>query len=482
VGDERAEAYLRLLAEAELRRAGDRLRGFDAASGTDAWSDPGLTPFRIAEGAQWNVVRAGRILAAAGALEQDFLDRLTGELHAAITVRSEAIVRHLVGGPGRWHWMSVPPGGQAPPARPAAQAVRVTPIGRAVRVASDRAPSALHLMSLVRTGTEAVITVVMRMHWPPDGSSTDLEITGAGPHHLPYDDIRAVDDQGSRYAVRFDGEGGTAAWLGVARLSPVPPRAARRLDLAGDQTRLIRLDLGAPTAHPRARPVREPVAASPGERLLLLEAERVLAEAINARGRLGDPDPGEIVTVLTEAGVIAADSPVPGQVAALCRRLDAARPGIAAPPAADIPAEWASVLARRDAPARGTCPEVFAPLAAVLPDVDGTRFALAGLSSAAGASHLHVVGSGVPEPAGRFAHNWMPGFSWWLGDGAGNWHVAMECTPDAFWEGTAAFRLRLAPPLAAIPDAAEVVVTGPTTRVRAVVPVRAVRGRAKMEV
>jgi hypothetical protein len=31
VGDERAETYLRLLAEAEQRRAGDLLRGLDAA-------------------------------------------------------------------------------------------------------------------------------------------------------------------------------------------------------------------------------------------------------------------------------------------------------------------------------------------------------------------------------------------------------------------------------------------------------------------
>jgi hypothetical protein len=61
---------------------------------------------------------------------------------------------------------------------------------------------------------------------------------------------------------------------------------------------------------------------------------------------------------------------------------------------------------------------------------------------------------------------------WWLLDGAGNWHIA---TPDErstiAGEGTQAFRLRLTPPLAAVPDAAEVVVTGPATRVRATVPV-----------
>ena len=38
-------------------------------------------------------------------------------------------------------------------------------------------------------------------------------------------------------------------------------------------------------------------------------------------------------------------------------------------------------------------------------------------------------------------------------------------------DGMQAFWLRLTPPLATIPDAAEIVVTGPATRVRATVPV-----------
>jgi hypothetical protein len=40
---------------------------------------------------------------------------------------------------------------------------------------------------------------------------------------MPYDQLWAVDDQGTRYAVRLDGcctE--TVTWFGVARLSPVP--------------------------------------------------------------------------------------------------------------------------------------------------------------------------------------------------------------------------------------------------------------------
>jgi hypothetical protein len=87
--------------------------------------------------------------------------------------------------------------------------------------------------------------------------------------------------------------------------------------------------------------VTEPVAIPPGERLLMLEAERILVSG-DARGPIQGPDPGEIITVLTEAGAIAAGSPVPGQLAALCQRLGAAGPGITVPPAAQIPAQWAA--------------------------------------------------------------------------------------------------------------------------------------------
>jgi hypothetical protein len=39
---------------------------------------------------------------------------------------------------------------------------------------------ALHFMSLVRLRPRAVITVVTRVYWPPDGPGTDLAITHLG--------------------------------------------------------------------------------------------------------------------------------------------------------------------------------------------------------------------------------------------------------------------------------------------------------------
>jgi hypothetical protein len=78
-----------------------------------------------------------------------------------------------------------------------AQPMRSTPIGRTISVAHERAPSDLHLMTLVCSPDAVAITAAMRMHWPADGSSADLEIAGAGPAHLPYDQLWAVDDRGT---------------------------------------------------------------------------------------------------------------------------------------------------------------------------------------------------------------------------------------------------------------------------------------------
>jgi hypothetical protein len=136
-----------------------------------------------------------------------------------------------------------------------------------------------------------------------------------------------------------------------------------------------------------------------------------------------------------------------------------------------LPARWASVIAQRPAPETG--PELFAPLATILPDLDGTRFALAGLSLTAGHSYLHVVASGLPKLAERFGPGWRPGFSWWVRDGAGHWHLGVMAGRDDPPAGEAELLLRLVPPIAVTPEAIEVLVGASSAADRAVVPVRA---------
>jgi hypothetical protein len=212
----------------EKGRAADRLRGLEAAVRPEDRADPGMAPFATAEGAQWNVIRAGRILVAAGALEEDLLNRFSTDLQGAIQARSRIL-----------------------------------------------------------------------LNWIAD-----------------------------------------EAWCTAAATSRRPAARRRRLAPATGDTG------------------RAPRAGTPG----------------------------------------------------------AQRPR-------------ASVIAHRDAPALADGPGVFAPLACVLPDIDGAQFALAGLSTAGGESCLHVVGQGMAPLADRYAWNWTPGFSWWLRDSTGNWHVAAAGEP-----------------------------------------------------
>ena len=173
-----------LLAEALPRQADIQLRALDAAAGTHVWSDPGMAPFTTAEGAEWDVRWAGQILVAASLLVEVVVAGFGSHLHAAIYARSRFPL-NWDRRRGMLHRTMFAPSSRPQSLGPASPAMRMTPIGRrCVRLAT--ALSTLHLMSLVRTGTEAVITVVMRIRWPSDGPGTDPAITGVGPQHLVY--------------------------------------------------------------------------------------------------------------------------------------------------------------------------------------------------------------------------------------------------------------------------------------------------------
>src|SRR5580704_10093582 len=184
VGEDRAETYLRLAAEARLGRAGRSFRDVRAS----------------VEQVRW----AGEVLVAAGALTEDQVRRIAAEHDAALSVRAGAEPASRL---GRAMWQLDDGWPQAAPSPAAAQPMRVTPVGATLRVTGGRAPTDLHLMTLVGAQADAVITVAMTMRWPPDGSSADLESAGAGPEHLPYGQLWAVDDRDTRYRTLLVGEG-----------------------------------------------------------------------------------------------------------------------------------------------------------------------------------------------------------------------------------------------------------------------------------
>ena len=128
-----------------------------------------------------------------------------------------------------------------------------------------------------------------------------------------------------------------------------------------------------------------------------------------------------------------------------------------------LPEAWVSVLDHRGA-ADG--PDQGAAVAAVLPEVDGTRFALAGLDSVAVSATLHAVGWGwEPRP--------LPGFgeqrhSWWARDDRGRWHVAR--TRGGNRGGVVDLLVEFGPALHPDTRSLELIVRGPASQAAVTLP------------
>jgi hypothetical protein len=434
----RAESYLRKLAEAEIRRKRGILTRSDVAA------------------SMGRLNHAAYMLRAAGVVTDSCAHAVTAEMMAGLAVRSERDPRwigHVLEQLGK------PYQGEPQPDHAGEGELRTVPLGRLIRITSGRAPADLHLLTLVRGPVAAVITAVMIMHWPADGSSLDLEIAGAGPQHLPYGQLSAVDSDGTRYRLGFQGEG-TTAWYGMVTLSPLPPPEVTWLDILADGGEpLIRLDLTG-TPAPAQATTREltthpaELTTPQGERMLALAAEQILASAGNAVDSVSGADLGAMVRVLTGAGAITANSPALGLLAGLCDRLGIAGHGISVP-ARDIPAPWASVLAQVHPLPPASGPDC-AVLGTILELPGGARFALGGLVCDGEQTLLHVTPGSPPE---------RPPLSWWLLDRAGDWHVVI---PDYPRQPIEIRRwLRVVPRLDVSADVVEIVVTGTTGRVRA---------------
>jgi hypothetical protein len=473
VDSERAERHLRLAAEAELRRVlgqygQDReasLRGPAAMEALD---------------------RLGRIAGAlivVGAIDGEQAETVTGVLETALGVRGldppglrlhpgharrlrlQALARRSASVTVA---TAVLAGGRATDGQPA---IRVIPVERMLPFLGEDARGEVYFLSLVVTPDRATLPAIVHARASPSGPVA----TAARAHILPFQLMTAVDDAGNDYHLIFSGRGAGRAdvWEGHFDIHPAP-HGARWLQLAlSSGEPALRIDL---TRCPGpAEVTAEPTLAAPGERLLEAVAQGILLATVIDRalltrlaGSLGD-----IVAALEAAGALSAFSPSPARLAALCQRLDIGSRGVTVPPATDLPEPWTDVLAhygrRHQRPGR----EGTAALAVLLPELDGARFALAGLHSRDDQTTLYVVARGVPptHPQFRIAPANYIGSSWWIRDNAGHWHIAAahEWTDDG--SGEHSFGLRVYPPLGRAVTSLDLVITGPSAQVRAHLPV-----------
>jgi hypothetical protein len=467
---ERAEAYLRQLAEAELRA-----RTLPAAR----------TPGRRNTGSLALVEPA---LVAAGAVEAGTADQIRADLELAVAVRrsgpqdqpgpgqrglpdARQQLAGLMHNPSRRAGTVAAyfPGLAAAHPRPAPHRApwRVVPAGQVIPIRDGDVRRELLLVAYVQSAAGAWFTMGGR----------------SGP-------LTAVDDHGARYLIEC--RWGHPGALLVLR--PDPPRRIRWLDLTtapGEPA--TRIDLDPQIAAPEVTVTR--TAHSPGELLLDVIAARILcsgpaafpdydlehppAGAADLRAFIGD-GPGQIVAALHAAGALPPASPVPGQLAALCTVIGHPGHGITAPPAVDLPEPWRSVLTQPGLPQAG--PGIAAAAIAELPELDGARLTILGLHHSTNAGRynsvtqtvVHMLVSGVtPEDDWTYGRVVRPLPALWVRDSSGRWHATRSHgvgpSPDSreviVWLG-------IVPPLDSSTPWIEVIATGRSAEARVRLPLR----------
>ncbi len=470
---ERAETFLRLLVEAELRRLAEQ---------------PG--DLAVQAGCITRVIQVARALIAVRALGDEVAGQVLDDFELALD-RWQAWLPGRYGRDLRWLMQSTPPRGS-----PAAPDLAVA-VGQVIPVHDERVSGEVTVLSYAQTESGALLTIVAQPGQlsPVDPEGPWLTMPGPpgarrrGPLMIPFRQFTATDDQGASYQMSYIGNGSwPREW--TLQLYPGPPRDLRWLDLSttpGEPA--LRIDLtaaGQPPASPAVTVSQ--VTRRPAEQLLTNIALRLLATgtvfpqlirvllseiAKEQTGPLpGTADGlGDVIAALQTSGALPPLSPLPGQLAALCARLNVTGHGITAPPASDLPEPWLSVLSQheqtttRAAPERDGC----AVVVAALPELDGTMLTILGLTSSADGTILHVHASGPAYHLyyGPPERNLAPTI--WIHDSQGRWHATRV---REYHEGDITMHLQVMPPLSHRTTWIEVLLAGQSAEVRATLPLR----------
>ncbi len=459
----RAETHLRQLAEAELRRA--------------------TAPGGLGRGQAGRLPLVAQALIAAGAVDVGTADQIQAELDLALAARYQAAgathqqLARLIG--------IRPPRAVTETFTASRQALwRVVPADQVIR--DDEIRGELGLLAYLQTTHGGRFTAAGWMHGPAPGPGTQPP---RHSHLLVSRQFTAADDKGASYTLRFifrAGFTGSAVWAGVLDLRPDPAHEIGWLDLRtapGEPATRIRLDPQDPQIPaPELTVTRS--AHSPGEHLLDVIAARILTStgavpqdnpgplaSAGLRAFVGD-GPGHIVAALQAAHALPLSSPAPGQLAGLCARLGIPGHGITAPPGADLPERWLSMLTRYHRRNPQPAPGSWAATAAELPEEDRVRLAVLGLHQAERGTILHLHAEGVTmEDDWEYNRAVRPLPTLWIRDHAARWHATCHYAPRPLGDnGEVTLELAIAPPLEAGTPRIDLVATGQSAQVRTRLP------------
>jgi hypothetical protein len=410
-----------------------------------------------------------------GVLSRATAARLGAEFADALAVRGLHDPRRLASpdppgpaqaGPGG------PAGTRAPATGSTAQGARdvsggqylAVPVGAVIPAEWDGHRGEVHVLALVAAPDRAAITTSFVSSWREAAATAGVPVPPQ-PSFPPFGGSGVTDDQGRRYGLTLEIAGGGWHETGVLALSAVPPPGTRWLEMPVSPARSIRIDLTG--AAPAAQVSHEHHPAPPlGELLLGAVAETMLGggQLVGMTATLLASGLAEVAEALTAVGLLAQPSPAASQLTALCaRRAIEVRGSLpSGGRAARLPEPWASVLSgsrRVDGP-QGT-----SAATAVLPEIDGARFVLAGLSSWERHATVLVFAWGWSSRPREFRPQ-QP-FSWWARDDAGRWHVGRVAIHDA---APGMFQLELTPPLHPAARSLDIILTGRAGQVTARLP------------
>ena len=405
---ERAETFLRLLAESELRAA---CEGPFVSGAPWSGEGPGTSFPRLARVAQALTAVHALDVAAAQDVLTDYAIAVGVRQHSdpgPLLLTRPAVTR------GRLYaraWFGPPaPGaaGSGSGGPVAAGPDHFVPLGLTAPFRHEDISGEVNLLSYAHTSSGARFTVTWRTRGPAGRA-----LMGPGFESRVLSRLFAVsDDQGNRYQLDFS----FTDWSGEVRLRPDPPDGLRWLELSAPGRGPVRIDLAPPGAQgpDEAGPRVTPADLSAGEQMLTVFADRLLMVAgehgpdlrrtAYARAPLNAMTAGlgDVVAALEAAEVLPPLSQVPGQLAALCASLSVTGHGLTAPPGPELPERWLSLLAhyQRRKPEVAPAREGHAALAVAFPEFDGIRLALLGLHNTDGQTILHLLVSGLPEDDG----------------------------------------------------------------------------------
>jgi hypothetical protein len=349
---------------------------------------------------------------------------------------------------------------------------RAIPISGAVPAEWGGYLGEVHLQTLVLAPDCAMIVTTFVSTWrepaglPADGPSGQ-------PSFPPFGESGLTDDRGRPYRLDYQTAEGGWHQYGILGISPIPPADVRWLVVPAGASGVLRIPVagrGAVAGRDTGATVSvEPLPArAVGEHLLTAVADTLLGggSMVGMAATSIAAGLSEVESALRAVRALPDGSAITAHLAALCQRRSIDVRGDLAhrARAAGLPSPWASVLSRsqhRD----GRTGVV--PLAAVLPELDGARFVLAGLSSWERQLSVPFAAWGW-SPRPRVFRPRQP-FSWWARDDAGHWYIGRT---GPFHSMARTFQVEFTPPLHPDARSLDIILTGSAARVTVSVPLR----------